>query len=137
MKWEGAAAVCINEQRKVLMVLQGKPEETKSWSVPSGGMEEGETIEQCCAREVWEETGYHVAVGKRLLEKKGTAFGTAYAVQYFECEIIGGTPTIQDPDGLIHEIAWKSSEELQILPLSFPEDLAFLLSMLEARHVDR
>lgn len=37
-----AAAVCIMEG-KLLMVLQGKPEEYKTWSVPSGQIEFGET----------------------------------------------------------------------------------------------
>ena len=30
------------------MVLQGKEEEEKRWSVPSGGLEKGETLEECC-----------------------------------------------------------------------------------------
>ncbi|WP_409341985.1 NUDIX hydrolase [Paenibacillus sp. MBLB4367] len=134
MMWKGAAAVCVNAQGQMLMILQGKPEEEKRWSVPSGGMEEGETFEQCCAREAWEETGYRVAVGKRLHEKSGEFSGIAYTVRYFECQIVEGTPTIQDPDGLIHEIAWKSADDLRTLPLCFPEDLAFLLGVLEERH---
>jgi aminoglycoside 6'-N-acetyltransferase len=36
--------VCINAEKKLLMVLQGKPEEEKRWSVPSGRMEEDEEI---------------------------------------------------------------------------------------------
>ncbi|WP_275667952.1 NUDIX hydrolase [Paenibacillus oryzisoli] len=34
--WVGAAAICNNSDRQLLMVLQGKPEEEKRWSVPSG-----------------------------------------------------------------------------------------------------
>ncbi|MNI15412.1 hypothetical protein D3C73_687090 [compost metagenome] len=36
-RWVGAAAICVNSDRQLLMVLQGKPEEEKRWSVPSGG----------------------------------------------------------------------------------------------------
>lgn len=54
----GAADVCLNAEGRLLMVLQGKPEEDKSWSVPSGGAENGETLEATCVREVCEETGY-------------------------------------------------------------------------------
>lgn len=44
-----AAAVCIREG-KLLMVLQGKPEDDKTWSVPSGQIEFGECYEDCCKR---------------------------------------------------------------------------------------
>lgn len=51
-RWIGTAAICINDRNEVLMVLQGKQEEEKLWSVPSGGLEEGEMLEECCIREV-------------------------------------------------------------------------------------
>jgi 8-oxo-dGTP pyrophosphatase MutT (NUDIX family) len=47
-RWKGAAACCLNDQAQILMVLQGKPNEEKKWSVPSGGIEPGETPEECC-----------------------------------------------------------------------------------------
>ena len=37
-KWFGAAGICINSNGQILMVLQGKPEEKKLWTVPSGGL---------------------------------------------------------------------------------------------------
>jgi aminoglycoside 6'-N-acetyltransferase len=88
--WKGAAAVCINAEEKLLMVLQGKPEEEKRWSVPSGGMEEGEKFEQCCSRVAWEETGYRVAVREFIHEKSGESYGIIYTVHYFACDVIGG-----------------------------------------------
>lgn len=39
----------MNEKNEFLMVLQGKVNEEKRWSVPSGGQEE---LEECCVREV-------------------------------------------------------------------------------------
>lgn len=51
-RWIGTAAICVNEKNEILMVLQGKKEEPKRWSVPCGGQEEGETLEECCIREV-------------------------------------------------------------------------------------
>lgn len=36
-RWIGAAAICMNDRNEVLIVLQGKPDEEKLWSVPSGG----------------------------------------------------------------------------------------------------
>ncbi|MCP8967392.1 NUDIX hydrolase [Ectobacillus ponti] len=127
--WKGAAAVCIQEG-KLLMVRQGAPGETPLWTVPSGGIEPGETPEECCIREVQEETGYTVAVVEKIREKQGV-YGEWHAhVDYFTVELIGGCMVIQDPDNLIYEIAWKSAAELQNFPLSFPEDREFLLARL-------
>ena len=39
-QWIGSAALCINEERKVLLV---KNRDVQQWSLPSGGLEEGET----------------------------------------------------------------------------------------------
>jgi 8-oxo-dGTP diphosphatase len=129
MLWEGASCICLMEG-KLLMVLQGKPEEEKRWSVPSGGLEKGETIEECCVREVWEETGYVVKIKEKLHIKEGVSFGILFKVQYFLAEVITGSPIIQDPDGLIYDIRWVSFEELKLLTLSFPEDRELLMSYL-------
>jgi 8-oxo-dGTP diphosphatase len=129
MLWEGASCICLMEG-KLLMVLQGKPEEEKRWSVPSGGLEKGETIEECCVREVWEETGYVVKIKEKLHIKEGVSFGILFKVQYFLAEVIIGSPIIQDPDGLIYDIRWVSFEELKLLTLSFPEDRELLMSYL-------
>ncbi|MBB3112863.1 aminoglycoside 6'-N-acetyltransferase [Paenibacillus phyllosphaerae] len=126
-EWIGAAGVCMNAEGQLLMILQGKPDEEKRWSVPSGGQEQGETLADCCIREVFEETGYRCKVIQELQGKAGAFGPIAYYVTYFEVEIVGGEPTLQDPDGLIHEIAWKTATQLEELPLAFPEDRAFLL----------
>ncbi len=89
-----AAAVCVNDRHEILMVLQGKPEEEKTWSVPSGRLEPDETYEQCCAREVWEETGYRVRVN-RLIHTKADGL-----IKYYEVELLGGRPKLHDPDQL-------------------------------------
>jgi 8-oxo-dGTP pyrophosphatase MutT (NUDIX family) len=130
-KWVGAAGVCVNSKGQVLMVLQGKPEEDKSWSVPSGGRENDEALEECCIREVFEETGYQAKVVKKLKDKQGAFGSVEYTVSYFEIEVIGGTPKIQDPDGLIYDIAWKSVEQIKELQLSFPEDKDFLIDFIK------
>lgn len=129
--WVGAAAFCLNEHGELLMVKQGKSHEQKKWSIPSGAREAGETLEECCVREVWEETGYHVKVVRKLIEKFGHTYGIDVYVYYFEVKLIGGKATIQDPDGLIHEIAWKSAEEIKELDLSFPDDRGMLLEWMK------
>jgi len=82
-KWLGAATICVNSDRQLLMVLQGKPEEEKRWSVPSGGKENAETLEECCIREVFEETGYQCRVVNKINNKKGAVGLLGYEVTYF------------------------------------------------------
>lgn len=130
--WHGAAAVCINPENKILMVKQGTPEEKKVLSIPSGGKEEGETFEKCCIREVREETGYDIEIKESLFVKETTLDGYSIVVHYFSVTVTGGEMRIQDPDELIHDIGWKSAEELIELELSYPDDRKFLHDMLMA-----
>jgi ADP-ribose pyrophosphatase YjhB (NUDIX family) len=128
--WEGSAGVCINEHGEVLMVRQGKMDEEKLWAVPAGGKETGETFEQCCIREVFEETGYDVEIVRPLFVKTGVISDINVKVQYFEMKITGGDIRIQDPDRLIHEIAWKKVNGMKKSDFSFKEDMEFLNNFL-------
>lgn len=132
-KWQGAAGICINEKNEVLMVLQAAPGEEKQWTVPSGTLEDGETFEECCVREFWEETGLVVRTIERVQNKSGeiSDHKISYSVEYFLVEIVSGEINIQDPDEFIHEIAWKSLEEIAELPLAYPEDTHILEKMLK------
>lgn len=123
--WKGAAGICVNEQKEVLMVLQAAPGEEKKWTVPSGTLEEDEMIEECCIREFVEETGFVVKTLDKIHKKNGviSEHGISYSVEYFLVEIISGEITMQDPDEFIHDIAWKSLEEIQTLDLAYPEDI--------------
>jgi ADP-ribose pyrophosphatase YjhB (NUDIX family) len=123
--WKGASALCMNEGR-LLMVLQGKEYEEKRWTVPSGGLEEGETLRECCKREVWEETGYEVDVRKHLYTKWGCEGSVSTTIHYYEVQLLKGEATLHDPDQLIHRIEWISLDELKDLPLCFPEDQSIL-----------
>jgi 8-oxo-dGTP pyrophosphatase MutT (NUDIX family) len=91
-----------------------------------GWREFDESYEECCIREVLEETGYQIEIKEMIYNKNDI-------VQYFLAEIIGGSACIQDPDGLIYEILWKSIEDLKTLNLSFEEDREFLITILEQR----
>ncbi|MGE6752706.1 NUDIX domain-containing protein [Rossellomorea sp. NPDC071047] len=124
-EWIGASALCMHEGR-LLMVLQGKEEEEKRWSVPSGGRESSESLQECCKREVWEETGYDVEIGRHLYSKWGNEGSISIRIHYYEVRLLGGEATIQDPDQLIHKIKWISLQELKNLPLGFPEDHSIL-----------
>ncbi|WP_245890228.1 NUDIX domain-containing protein [Rummeliibacillus pycnus] len=74
-------------------------------------MEDCETAEEACVREVWEETGYRVVINRRLHIKKHLFINYHVTTSYFLCDLIGGQITYQDPDGMIEEIDWKSFDD--------------------------
>lgn len=131
--WYGSAGVCINYKSEILVVLQGTPEETKTWSIPSGGLEKGETFEECCKREIEEETGYIVNLVQELQIKKGfyEQHDLNYEVHYFLVKVVSGSRKIQDPDQLIYDIRWVSLDSLKTLELTFPEDREYLISFIQ------
>lgn len=129
-RWSGAAAICVNKANELLMIKQGTPDENKTWSIPGGGKEQGETYEQCCVREVVEETGYEVKINGLLSVKETILDGYQIDIHYYAANVIGGGMRIQDPDELIYEIAWKSANEIKKLELSYPDDRTMLLGTL-------
>lgn len=52
----GVGAVVLREDR-VLLIKRGKPPRQGQWSLPGGGQEVGETVEEAVRREVREEAG--------------------------------------------------------------------------------
>jgi len=58
----GVGAVVLDGPR-VLLIKRGNPPLKGQWSLPGGGVEVGETLEQAVAREVLEETGLTIDVG--------------------------------------------------------------------------
>ncbi|MCR5685483.1 MAG: serine hydrolase [Lachnospiraceae bacterium] len=59
------------------------------WLIPGGGMEEGETPEECVIREVEEETGYLVRPLRRFLFMSEFYEEYRYSGYFFICEITG------------------------------------------------
>ena len=52
-----ARAAIFDECGRILLIRRG---DNKQWALPAGGMEPGESVTECMAREVWEETGLTV-----------------------------------------------------------------------------
>ncbi|NMH74560.1 GNAT family N-acetyltransferase [Bacillus sp. RO2] len=129
-EWHGSAAICFNENNEVLMV---RSNDSIGWSVPSGGIEIGETPEECCIREVKEETGYEVRIIESLFVKESVIKGINVNTHYFKVEKIGESVGINDPDKTIIEAAWKTLLELVNLIHMYPEDLEIIQRVLKMK----
>jgi len=64
---------------------------TDQWFIPGGGLESGENPEECCARELAEETGYVVKPGEHFLTIHEYYEEWHFISHYYTCECIGET----------------------------------------------
>ncbi len=74
------------ENNKILLMHELN---TGVYMSPGGGVEEGETLEECCARELREETGVEVKPLKQFLRIKEYCPECLYISNYFICEKVG------------------------------------------------
>ena len=65
--------------------------ETKTgiYMSPGGSLEDGETLEECCIRELMEETGFIVKPLNPFITVKEYCYDILYISHYFICEITG------------------------------------------------
>lgn len=57
----GVCAVILNKKKQILL---HKRSDSDFWALPGGTMETGESISQCCSREISEEMGLEVKIEK-------------------------------------------------------------------------
>ncbi len=70
-------------------VLLSYEERTGVYMSPGGGLENGETFEECVVRELQEEAGFNVKPVKPFVKVKEYAFEVLWENNYFICEIQG------------------------------------------------
>lgn len=76
----------IIENGKILLSYE---KNTGVYMSPGGGLEDGETLDDCCIRELREETGCEVRPIKHFIIINEYCFETLYVSNYFICEKVG------------------------------------------------
>jgi 8-oxo-dGTP pyrophosphatase MutT (NUDIX family) len=89
-------------------VLLHKREDFRVWSLPGGGLEDGENPEQAAVRETLEETGYHVEIEKLVGQYHRPQLKDVRTV--FCGRIVGGKPIEHGPETV--QVDWFITEEL-------------------------
>ncbi len=102
MQKQGAGVVVLNADRtQVLLQLR---EDIRAWGLPAGGLEPGETPEQAAIRETREETGYEIALVRRVGEYwRPQMPGGGVLFHVFEGRVVGGDPSQHDWESLAVE----------------------------------
>ena len=80
---------------------------------PGGGRENGESYEDCCIRELKEESGYDVIPFEPFLIINEYCFDTCYEAHYFLCEITGEGKQSLTPTEIDHGVCprWLPIDE--------------------------
>ncbi len=64
------SAVLVEHEGKYLLAKRGKADGNGLWVIPGGGVDFGESIEAAAVREIREETGLEIALGKYIGAKE-------------------------------------------------------------------
>ncbi|MBR1584988.1 MAG: GNAT family N-acetyltransferase [Clostridia bacterium] len=70
-------------------ILLSREENTDYWLIPGGGLEAGETLRACCAREIREETGCLTRPDQPLLMVREFYEACCYTSFYYSCAVEG------------------------------------------------
>jgi 8-oxo-dGTP diphosphatase len=116
----GAYALLVDEQERVLLALWNEGVRP-AWTLPGGGVEQGETPEEAAVREVHEETGFDVELVRLLGEDAFTVPAEARldgsgrplrSVRHvFEGRIVGGE-LADEVGGTTDRAAWIPISEV-------------------------
>jgi len=83
------------------------------WEFPGGKCDAGESLAECLEREIAEELGVRVSVGREIFHVTHEYPGQAITLHFFMCSLTG------DPRPLIgQEMQWVAREDLR--SLNFP-----------------
>jgi 8-oxo-dGTP pyrophosphatase MutT (NUDIX family) len=117
----GSSAIILDETRRKILLTRRT--DNGRWCLPGGAMDAGESLEECCVREVWEETGLTVRVVRLL-----GIYSTPHRVVHYDdgnrwqivnanflAEITSGTPGVSNETTAVGFFSPSEMAELDIV----------------------
>jgi ADP-ribose pyrophosphatase YjhB (NUDIX family) len=127
--WTGGVRVVIPDDKGRILLVRQHHEGRDIWMAPGGAIEDGESSQDAAIREVLEETGLIIHVGRLLwhVEEVSAERGQRF-VNFFLGEIIGGQPELgTDPElgenQVLDALKFFSKEEMSEIEHIYPEYL--------------
>jgi len=97
-----AGAVLWRESESLEVAVVHRPR-YDDWSLPKGKLDQGETIPAAAVRELFEETGYRVVLGRYLCQVAYPVAGEPKVVDYFSAHAVAGEFA---PNDEVDELRW-------------------------------
>ncbi|WP_112271488.1 NUDIX hydrolase [Lentzea terrae] len=106
-------AIVHDSNGRLLLVRRANPPGEGMWSIPGGRVEPNETDEAAVTREVSEETGLSVTVGRLVGSVERAAPNGVFLIFDYECQVTSGVLQAGDDAS---DVRWVDSATLATLP---------------------